>query len=86
MADRAAAAQFLVRHEATAAFNHMALNLFVSNLKPAIRDELLKTNPATLYEAFQQAIQLERLAADPKRVTVHAMPVEVDPTPPSTKP
>ena len=84
VADRAAAAQYLVRHGATAAFNHMALNLFVSNLKPAIRDELLKTNPATLYEAFQQAIQLERLAADPKRVTVHAMAVEAAPTPPST--
>jgi hypothetical protein len=57
----------------------MALNLFISNLRPALRDELMKNNPPTLYEAFQQAIQLERLAADPKRTTVHAMPVEVTP-------
>jgi hypothetical protein len=85
VADRADTAQVLVMHGATAAFNHMALNLFVSNLRPAIRDELLKTSPATLYEAFQQAIQLERLATDPKRTTVGAMAVDVtttaDPTP-----
>jgi hypothetical protein len=43
----------------------MALNLFVSNLRPSLRDELLKTLPNTLYAAFQQAILLERLAVEP---------------------
>lgn len=79
VADRATAAQNLVAHGATAAFNHMALNLFVSNLRPALRDEIMKLNPPTLYEAFQQAIQLERLNAEPKRSTVPAMPVEATP-------
>ena len=73
---RAAAATALVNHGATSAFNHMALNLFISNLRPALRDELLKTLPNTLYAAFQQAISLERLAIDPKRPTGHVMPVE----------
>ena len=76
VADRAAAATRLVAHGATSAFNHMALNLFISNLRPALRDELLKLQPISLYEAFQHAIQLERLAVEPKRVTLPAMPVE----------
>ena len=80
VADRAAAATALVAHGATQAFNHMALNLFISNLRPALRDELLKALPNTLYAAFQQAIMLERLAVEPKRTTLPAMPVEATPT------
>jgi hypothetical protein len=81
VADRAAAAVALVTHGATQAFNHMALNLFISNLRPTLRDELLKTPPANLYAAFQQAITLERLAVEPRRPTLPAMPVEVTPDP-----
>jgi hypothetical protein len=79
-ATRDAAAATLVRHGATSAFNHMALNLFISNLKPSLRDELLKSLPNTLYAAFQQAIMLERLAVEPKRSTLPAMPVDTTPT------
>jgi hypothetical protein len=83
-ANRTAAANALVAHGATSAFNHMALNLFISNLRPALRDELLKLQPDNLYNAFQQAIQLERLAVDHKRATLPAMPVEAtsDPSAP----
>jgi hypothetical protein len=82
-ANRTAAANALVAHGATSAFNHMALNLFISNLRPALRDELLKLQPDNLYNAFQQAIQLERLAVDPKRATLPAMPVEATSDPPA---
>ena len=75
-ADRAAAAQALVTYGATAAFNHIALNLFVSNLRPSLRDELLKKSPASLYEAFETASQLERLQEAPKKPVVAAMPID----------
>lgn len=78
---KTAAANDLVTHGATAAFNHMALNLFVSNLRPALRDEVLKLKPTTLYDAFQQAIQLEHIHTDPKRTTLPAMPVDVSSPP-----
>ena len=48
VADRAAAAAALIAHGAMQAFNHMALNLFISNLCPALCDELLKALPNTL--------------------------------------
>ena len=72
---RAAAAQSLVTFGAVSAFNHIALNLFVSNLRPSLRDELLKSPPATLYGAFEAASQLERLQETPKRPTAAAMAV-----------
>ena len=57
----------LIRHGATHAFNHMGLHLFLTNLKPTLRDELLKNPPATLYEAFQQAVTLERIQLEPRK-------------------
>ena len=76
-ADKTAAAAALVAHGATFAFNHMALNLFISNLRPFLRDELLKAPPATLYEAFQQATALEKIHLDPKKPDVMPiMPVD----------
>jgi hypothetical protein len=77
---RAATAQALVTFGAASAFNHIAFNLFVSNLRPSLRDELLKTPPATLYGAFEAASQLERLQETPKRPTAAAMPVEGAPS------
>jgi hypothetical protein len=90
VATRAQAALDLVAHGATQAFNHIALNLFISNLRPALRDELLKQPPATLYAAFQRALTLERLAVEPKRPNLPAMPVDTSevaaptPAPPSS--
>ncbi len=73
---RAAAAQALVTFGAASFFNYIALNLFVSNLRPSLRDELLKTPPATLYGAFEAASQLERLQETPKRPTASAMAID----------
>jgi hypothetical protein len=47
------------------------LNLFVSNLHPSLRNELSKNFPATLYEAFETASQLERLQENPKKTDCH---------------
>ena len=77
---RVAAAQALVTFGATSAFNHITLNLFVSNLRPSLRDELLKTPPATLYGAFETASQLEHLQENPKRPTAADMPIEGAPS------
>ena len=73
---RAAAAQSLVTFGAASAFNHIALNLFISNLRPSLRDELLKTPPDTLYGAFEAASQLERLQETPKKPTAAAMVID----------
>jgi len=67
LADRQAEADALIRHGATAAFNHMALNLFVSNLRPFLRDKLLENRPDSLTEAFDTAVALERLQTDPRK-------------------
>jgi hypothetical protein len=67
----------LIKHGATSAFNHMGLHLFLTNLKPMLRDELLKTPPATLYEAFQQAVTLERIQLEPRK-TPQTTVAEVD--------
>ena len=69
----------LIRHGATNAFNHMGLHLFLTNLKPALRDELLKNPPATLYDAFQQAVTLERIQLEPRKTPQTTVaPVETD--------
>lgn len=83
---RAAAAQALVSHGATAAFNHMALNLFISNLRPSLRDELLKTTPATLYEAFEAASQLEGIQEPSRKPTLSTAAINSDSAPPTTAP
>ena len=51
----AATAQALVTFSAASAFNHIALNLLVSNLRPSLRDELLKTpRPLLIVPQFLQ--------------------------------
>ena len=49
--------------------NHMGVQLFISNLKPILRDELMKTPPATLMEAVKAARHLEKIKQDPKQST-----------------
>ena len=51
----------------TNALNHVGLQIFVANMKPAIRGELMKEMPATLYEAYQQALTLEKVFTEPKK-------------------
>jgi hypothetical protein len=45
----------------TTALNHVAIQLFVAGLKPSIRDEMMKNMPVLLWDAFQQAITLEKI-------------------------
>ena len=51
----------------TRAFNHMGLQIFISNLRPALRDELMKSIPQDFYTAYQAAIALEKILTEPKR-------------------
>ena len=44
-----------------ASFDHLGIQLFVSNLKPIIRDELMKAPPATLNAAIKMARSLEKI-------------------------
>ena len=65
--------EILIKTGATHAFNHMGLHLFLTNLKPTLRDELLKAPPATLYDAFNHAVTLERIHTEPKKAPQQAV-------------
>jgi hypothetical protein len=43
------------------ALDHVAIQLFVAGLKPSIGDEMMKNMPVLLWDAFQQAITLEKI-------------------------
>ncbi len=60
----------------TTALNHVAIQLFVAGLKPAIRDEMMKNMPVLLWEAFQQAITLEKIHT-PLKATMAAAVNEI---------
>ena len=51
----------------TNCMNHVGLQIFVANIKPAIRTDLLKNMPATLVDAYAEALTLERAATEPKK-------------------
>lgn len=46
--------------------NHMGVQLFISNLKPTLREELMKTPPNTLMDAVKAARHLEKITSEPK--------------------
>ena len=46
--------------------NHMGVQLFISNLKASLREELMKAPPATLMEAVKTACHLEMITTEPK--------------------
>jgi hypothetical protein len=46
-----------------AAFSHVALHLFISNLRPLLRQEVSKSPPTSLNDAFQKAKELEHILA-----------------------
>jgi hypothetical protein len=48
--------------------NHMGVQLFISNLKPALRDKLMKAPPATLMDAVKAAWHLEKIKQDPTAI------------------
>jgi len=76
-ADKLAAATALHTAGATAAFNHVAMQLFISNLRPALRDEIMKSPPVSLYETFQTALRLEHIQADPKKAALSTAKADV---------
>jgi hypothetical protein len=45
----------------TTALSHVVHQLFVAGLKPAIEDEIMKAMTVLLWDAFQQAITLEKI-------------------------
>ena len=53
----------LVHHGATAAFNNVAFHLFISNLRPLLRQEILKSSPTSLSDTFQKAKEVEGFRA-----------------------
>jgi len=61
--------------------NHMSVQLFISNLKPIFRDELMKAPLATLMEAVKAARHLEKIKQDPKQTTTASTVSAVDAEP-----
>jgi hypothetical protein len=51
------------------ALSHVAIQLFVAGLKPAISDEMVKSMLVPLWNAFQQAIILEKIHMPLKTIT-----------------
>ena len=49
-----------------ATYNHLGVQLFISNLKPALRDELMKAPPTDLNTAIKAARQLEKIHTKPE--------------------
>jgi hypothetical protein len=47
-----------------AAFSQVALHLFLSNLRPLLRQEVSKSPPTSLNDAFQKAKELEHVLAE----------------------
>ena len=60
--------------------NHVNLQIFVAGLKTALREELLKTMPATFMEAYKQALALERITAEPKKQFISVQAIDAQTT------
>ena len=65
--EKAASAANFQRQGITNCMNHVGLQIFVANMKPSIRTDLLKNMPPTLVEAYAEALNLERAATEPKK-------------------
>lgn len=57
------------------ALDHVGLQIFIAGLRPNIRDELMKTPPGELWQAFEQALALESIYKAPKSAfaSVHSI-------------
>lgn len=67
VAHRAKGILYLVKFGATDQLDHLAQHLFVSNLRPAIRDQLLRTPPTSLIDAYNKAKDLESIFVNPAK-------------------
>ena len=61
-------------------YNHLGVQLFISNLKPTFRDEMLKAPPTDLNAAIKQARQLEKIVLKPENTSASVSELHQDAT------
>jgi hypothetical protein len=64
---KTAMVQTLLKAGAQDAYNRVGMQLFIAGLRPNLRTELMKSNPATMREAFDFVIDAEKICAEPKK-------------------
>jgi hypothetical protein len=64
---RDAQIQSLMKEGARDAYNRLGMHLAIAGLKPHLRIELMKKNPANLREAFDAAQEAQKICAEPRR-------------------
>jgi Skp family chaperone for outer membrane proteins len=60
-------AQHLIKHGAQDAYHRIGMQLFIAGLRPALRVELMKSNPQTMRQAFDAVIDAEKIISEPQR-------------------
>ena len=60
-------AQLLLKAGAQDAYHRIGMQLFIAGLRPALRTELMKSNPQTLRQAFDAVIDAEKIMAEPQK-------------------
>jgi len=61
-------------------YNHLRVQLFISNLKPVFRDEMLKAPPTDLNAAIKQARQLEKIVLKPENTSASVSAIRLEAT------
>jgi len=61
-------------------YNHLGVQLFISNLKPVFRDEMLKAPPTDLNAAIKQARQLEKIVLKPENTSASVSAIQQEAT------
>jgi hypothetical protein len=61
-------------------YNHLGVQLFISNLKPVFRDEMLKAPPTDLNAAIKQARQLEKIVLKPENTSASVSELQQEAT------
>ncbi len=61
-------------------YNHLGVQLFISNLKPVFRDEMLKAPPTDLNAAIKQARQLEKIVLKPENTSASVSELQQEST------
>ena len=59
--------QNILRAGAQDAYNRVGMQLFIAGLKPNLRTELMKSNPANMREAFDAVIDYEKICSEPRK-------------------
>ena len=68
-ADKNKQLQDLLKAGAEDAYNRVGLQLFIAGLRPQLRSKLMETDPATMRQAFEAAVNFEGLLKEPIRTT-----------------